>query len=266
MKFWRFIISPPSWCYTIMYNAHGFVAVIQITLISWVLCVRPLYGPLWLKGLCHEMNNVFEGLYKQICAYSLKKFCCLLWRKWKIKLWLASKKTLTNFEYLSRNPLQIACCGIQEATYDFVNCSVSRRWFLSVLRTVFLFKINMWMIDYRLFQRLNGALRPSTKLFISWHCPFKPLINFLPCWPSFMTGSLPISVNIDSALYTIQGVTEYIFCVWEFVYPRLCCEGRTDPPGGVGDGGSIFWKTREIGLPSYNDLSTQGIVKQLLHQ
>jgi hypothetical protein len=23
-----------------------------------------------------------------------------------------------------------------------------------------------------------------------------------------------------------------------------------------GDGGSIFWKTREIGLPSYNDLST----------
>ncbi len=38
--------------------------------------------------------------------------------------------------------------------------------------------------------------------------------------------------------------------------PRLCCRGRTDSPGGEGDGGSIFWKTREIGLPSYNDLST----------
>ncbi len=38
--------------------------------------------------------------------------------------------------------------------------------------------------------------------------------------------------------------------------PRLCCGGRTDSPGGEGDGGSIFWKTIEIGLPSYNDLST----------
>jgi hypothetical protein len=28
-------------------------------------------------------------------------------------------------------------------------------------------------------------------------------------------------------------------------------------PGGEGDGGSIFWKTREIGMPSYsNNLST----------
>jgi hypothetical protein len=26
--------------------------------------------------------------------------------------------------------------------------------------------------------------------------------------------------------------------------------------GGEGDRGSIFWKTKEIGLPSYNDLST----------
>jgi hypothetical protein len=31
---------------------------------------------------------------------------------------------------------------------------------------------------------------------------------------------------------------------------------RTHSPGVEGDGGSIFWKTREIGLPSYNDLST----------
>jgi hypothetical protein len=37
--------------------------------------------------------------------------------------------------------------------------------------------------------------------------------------------------------------------------PRLCCGGRTDSLGREGDGGSIFWKTREIGLPSYHDLS-----------
>ena len=39
--------------------------------------------------------------------------------------------------------------------------------------------------------------------------------------------------------------------------PRLCCGGRTHSPGGEGGGGSIFWKTRYIGLPSYsNNLST----------
>ncbi len=48
--------------------------------------------------------------------------------------------------------------------------------------------------------------------------------------------------------------------------PRLCCGGRTDSAGG-GDGGSIFWKTREIGLPSYNDLSSgvmNGLNRQVL--
>ncbi len=38
--------------------------------------------------------------------------------------------------------------------------------------------------------------------------------------------------------------------------PCLCCGGRTDLPGGEGDGGSIFWKTREIGLPSYSKICT----------
>jgi hypothetical protein len=38
--------------------------------------------------------------------------------------------------------------------------------------------------------------------------------------------------------------------------PPLCCGGRTDSPGGEGDGGSIFWKTREIGLPSYSKICT----------
>jgi hypothetical protein len=33
-------------------------------------------------------------------------------------------------------------------------------------------------------------------------------------------------------------------------------------PGGKGDGGSIFWKTREIGLPSYNDLSTGKMIHE----
>jgi hypothetical protein len=41
-----------------------------------------------------------------------------------------------------------------------------------------------------------------------------------------------------------------------FPRPRLCCEGRTDSPGGEGDGVSIFWKTREIGLPSYSKICT----------
>ncbi len=36
----------------------------------------------------------------------------------------------------------------------------------------------------------------------------------------------------------------------------LSCWGRTDSPGGEGDGESIFWKTREIGLPSYSKICT----------
>jgi hypothetical protein len=33
--------------------------------------------------------------------------------------------------------------------------------------------------------------------------------------------------------------------------------GGTQSPGGEGGGGSIFWKTRDIGLPSYStNLST----------
>ncbi len=41
------------------------------------------------------------------------------------------------------------------------------------------------------------------------------------------------------------------------MYPPPLLRGEdTDSPGGEGDGGSIFWKTREIGLPFYNDLST----------
>jgi hypothetical protein len=44
--------------------------------------------------------------------------------------------------------------------------------------------------------------------------------------------------------------------------PPATKAGGTHSPGGEGDGGSIFWKTRDIGLPSYsNNLSTErGIV------
>ncbi len=38
--------------------------------------------------------------------------------------------------------------------------------------------------------------------------------------------------------------------------PAFVAGGRTDSPGGEGDGGSIFWKRREIGLPSYSKICT----------
>ncbi len=46
-------------------------------------------------------------------------------------------RSLTNSENSSSNNLQIACCSIQEADYDYVNCFVSQRWFWSVLRYYF---------------------------------------------------------------------------------------------------------------------------------
>jgi hypothetical protein len=42
--------------------------------------------------------------------------------------------------------------------------------------------------------------------------------------------------------------------------PPATKAGGTHSPGGEGDGGSIFWKTREIGLPSYNDLVANHIL------
>ncbi len=37
------------------------------------------------------------------------------------------------------------------------------------------------------------------------------------------------------------------------VPPAFVGGGRTHSPGGEGGGGSIFWKTRDIGLPSYSN-------------
>ncbi len=53
------------------------------------------------------------------------------------------------------------------------------------------------------------------------------------------------------------------------VYPRLCWWGRTHSLGGegVGGGGAIFWKTRDIGLPSSsNNLSTVALLAASLIQ
>jgi hypothetical protein len=40
------------------------------------------------------------------------------------------------------------------------------------------------------------------------------------------------------------------------VYPAFVVGGKTNSLGREGDGGSIFWNTTGIGLPSCNDLST----------
>ncbi len=66
-----------------------------------------------LKRLCHEMNNLFEGLKIQIsafciCADSYKFFGWLITEKRRDKVWLASMKTLTNCENSSSNPLVAA--------------------------------------------------------------------------------------------------------------------------------------------------------------
>jgi len=94
-----------------------------------------------LKGLCHQMNNFLKVSTFFICAESIGE-------KIKDTVWLASMKTLTYCENPSSNPLQIACCGIQEAACDPVNCSVSRRWFEHIRGTM----------DYRLFQGMNQKM------------------------------------------------------------------------------------------------------------
>ncbi len=69
-----------------------------------------------------------------ICADSFKHFLLPCMVNINLKFWLPTMKTLTNYENLFSNRLQIACCGIQEAACVSVNCSVSRRWFWSVQR------------------------------------------------------------------------------------------------------------------------------------
>jgi hypothetical protein len=59
-----------------------------------------------LKGQSKEMNNFLEVLQNKsvLSAYApmvLNFFAALIWRKWKIKSWLASLKTLTNLTILA---------------------------------------------------------------------------------------------------------------------------------------------------------------------
>ncbi len=53
-------------------------------------------------------------------------------------------KTLTNCEKPSSNPLQTVCCGIQEPAY----CSISQRWFWSVLRYYFSQQVDDWLLAF----------------------------------------------------------------------------------------------------------------------
>jgi hypothetical protein len=82
----------------------------------------------------------------------------------------------------------------------------------------------------------------------------------------YCVNRMPQKETLDKAAYTCLLLVSYrrLSAQFQFSlsadtlgylsqwYPRLCCRGKTDSPGGEGDGGSIFWKTREIGLPSYS--------------
>ncbi len=57
-------------------------------------------------------------------------------------------ETLTNCENPSSNPLQIACCDIQEAACDFVNCSVSWEACYGIT-----FRNTRRTIDWRIFSK-----------------------------------------------------------------------------------------------------------------
>ncbi len=91
------------------------------------------------------------------------------------------------------------------------------------------------------------------------------------------------------AFKSLGGATEYIFyCKRAILFlssskiltpppiplsARRACPppatkaGGTHSRGGEGDGGSIFWKTREIGLPSYSKICTlwAGLTMQCHH-
>ncbi len=60
-------------------------------------------------------------------------------------------KALTICENPSSNPLQTACCGIQEAARDSVNCSGSQEMILNHV-TVLLFIISVRLLKVRFFK------------------------------------------------------------------------------------------------------------------
>ncbi len=86
---------------------------------------------------------------------------------WKFKFLLASMKTLTYFEDPNQNPLQKACCCIQEAACDSVNCSVSWRWWWKILNflkrvSVLLFRITGRWLAVSFFK---GGIEVSNSLW-----------------------------------------------------------------------------------------------------
>ncbi len=79
-------------------------------------------SPVWvrsgaqLKGQCHEMNNLFEGLKIHICTsvYApvvFNYFCILTVKKNTFKFLLASMKTLTNSGDFTGSCIRISNSG-----------------------------------------------------------------------------------------------------------------------------------------------------------
>ncbi len=101
------------------------------------------------------------------------------------------------------------------------------------------------------------------------HCSFRGIyirkpISFLPDFLQDKNYHKRNSKLYSNSLSTYT--TEYIFyCKRAILFlsssriffpPPATKAGGTHSPGGEGDGGSIFWKTREIGLPSYSKICT----------
>ncbi len=78
--------------------------------------------------------------------------------------------------------------------------------------------------------------------------------SFESCRVHASTGISGCSSQAQSTYFTVRGQS-YFSRLPKYRPPPLRW-GRTDSPGGEGGGGSIFWKTREIGLPSYSKICT----------
>ncbi len=93
---------------------------------------------------------------------------------------------------------------------------------------------------------------------LSWSCLNCPTFSQINCYYHW-------KLSAQSTYFTVRGQSHFsrLPKYWpppspsppgECVPPAFVAGGRTDSPGGEGEGGSIFWKTREIGLPSYNKI------------
>jgi hypothetical protein len=103
---------------------------------------------------------------------------------------------------------------------------------------------------------------------------FSAHTDFLQIWTIIFKKYITTNWRRDITLVDIRLCTEYIFYCKRAIlflssskiltpHPPLRPAslssprnkgGGTHSPGGEGDGGSIFWKTREIGLPSYSKI------------